>query len=77
MGIGISIDKVKQIAHAQRRLARAQEFAPLDVKATIPSEAQQAEELRQQVREKYVAMQQLIDGAQSPDEVRAALSSAA
>ena len=53
MSIGINIDKAKQIAHDLRREARAQEFAPLDRKATIPSEAAQAEEQRQQVREKY------------------------
>ena len=43
MSIVINIDKAKTIAHDKRRAARAAEFAPLDVKATIPSEAAAAE----------------------------------
>jgi len=37
--ITVNIDKAKAIAHDKRRAARAAEFAPLDIKATIPSEA--------------------------------------
>ncbi len=36
--ITINIDKAKAIAHDKRRQARSAEFAPLDIKATIPSE---------------------------------------
>ena len=61
MGIVINIDKAKAIAHDMRRAARAEEFAPLDVKATIPSEAEAAEAARQAVREKYAAIQTAID----------------
>ncbi len=37
--ITINLDKAKTIAHEKRRAARSAEFAPLDIKATIPSEA--------------------------------------
>ena len=63
--ITINIDKAKAIAHDVRRQARAAEFAPLDVKATIPTEAAAAEEARQAVREKYAAMQGAIDASAS------------
>ena len=63
MGIVIDIPKAKAIAHDMRRTARSQEFAPLDLKATIPSEAVAAEAARQAVREKYAALQEQIDAA--------------
>jgi hypothetical protein len=69
--IRINIDKAKDIAHDVRRAKRAQDFAPLDVKATIPSEAAAAEAARQEVRERYAAMQGQIDAAQSPDQLKA------
>lgn len=61
--IRININKAKAVAHDKRRAARAEEFAPLDIKATIPSEAVAAEAARQAVREKYAAMQTAIDAA--------------
>ena len=76
MGIIINIDKAKGIAHDIRRAARTAEFSPLDVKATIPSEAADAEAARQAVREKYAAMQTQIDEAATLDEVKAALPTA-
>ncbi len=63
MGIVINIDKAKAIAHDARRVARAMEFVPLDVKATIPSEAAAAEEARAAIRTKYAEMQTAIDTA--------------
>lgn len=71
--ITVNIDKAKTIAHDMRRAARAEEFKPLDVKATIPGEAAQAEADRQAVREKYAAMQADIDAAASVEELKAAL----
>lgn len=68
--ITINIDKAKSIAHDVRRAKRAEEFKPLDVKATIPSEAAAAEAARQAVREKYADMQVAIDAAQSPDQLK-------
>lgn len=73
MSITINIDKAKGIAHNKRREARSAEFAPLDIKATIPSEATAAEAARQAVREKYAAMQTAIDSASTVDEIKAAM----
>ena len=73
MSITINIDKAKDIAHDKRREARSAEFAPLDIKATIPSEATAAEAARQAVREKYAAMQSEIDSALTVDEIKAAM----
>lgn len=61
--ITINIDKAKAIAHDKRRAARAAEFAPLDIKATIPSEAVAAETARQAIRDKYAVIQTDIDTA--------------
>jgi hypothetical protein len=61
--ITINIDKAKAIAHDKRRQARSAEFAPLDIKATIPSEAIAAEAARALIRTKYATMQADIDAA--------------
>ena len=61
--ITINLDKAKAIAHDKRRQARSAEFAPLDIKATIPSEAVAAEAARALVRTKYATMQAEIDAA--------------
>jgi hypothetical protein len=61
--IVINIDKAKAITHGIRRDKRSEEFAPLDVKASIPSEAVAAEAARQAIREKYAAIQASVDAA--------------
>ena len=71
--IAINLEKAKYITHDARRAKRSEEFAPLDVKATIPSEATAAEEARQAVRDKYAAIQANIDNAQGVDELKAVL----
>jgi hypothetical protein len=71
--ITINIDKAKNIAHELRRLKRSEEFAPLDIKATIPSEATAAEATRQEIRDRYTAMQAEIDSASTPEEIKIAL----
>ena len=63
MGIVIDITKAKAITHDARRVARAAEFAPLDIKASIPSEAVAAEEARAAIRTKYADMQTAVDAA--------------
>ena len=73
MGIVINVEKAKSIAHDMRRAARAEEFKPLDVKATIPSEAEAAEAARQFIREKYADIQAKIDAAATPEEIKEAL----
>jgi hypothetical protein len=71
--ITINIDKAKTIAHDKRREARSAEFAPLDIKATIPSEATAAEAARTAIRVKYAVMQTAIDSATTIDEIKAAM----
>ena len=71
--ITINLTKAKNIAHDARRTARSAEFAPLDIKATIPSEATAAEAARQAVRDKYATMQTAIDAASTVDEIKAAM----
>ena len=68
-----NINKSKAIAHDKRRQARSAEFAPLDIKATIPSEATAAETARQVIRAKYATMQTAIDAALTIDEIKAAM----
>jgi hypothetical protein len=69
--ITINFEKAKAIAHIKRRTARSEEFAPLDIKATIPYEATAAEAARVLVREKYADMQTAIDAATTIDELKA------
>ena len=71
--ITINIDKAKAIAHDVRRAARAEEFKPLDVQATIPSQAVAAEAAREVVRVKYAEMQAAIDAAEAVEEIKAAM----
>lgn len=68
--INININKAKDISHDIRRAKRTAEFAPLDIKATIPSEAVAAEAARQVVREKYAAIQVEIDAASNISELK-------
>ena len=74
--ITINMDKAKNIAHDMRRAARAEEFKPHDevIMKQIPGvDAQQAEAARQAIRDKYAAIQEQIDAATTPDEIKAAL----
>ncbi len=71
--VEVDLPKAKAIGHDIRRAKRAQEFAPLDIEATIPAKAKQAEEARQVVRDKYAAMQMAIDAAESPEAIKACL----
>jgi hypothetical protein len=73
MAIVIDLNKAKSIAHDKRRAARSVEFAPLDIKATIPTEAQAAEAARQVIREKYATMQTQINSVQTIVELKSLL----
>ena len=68
--INVNMTKAKEIAHEKRRMARTEEFAPLDIKATIPAEAEAAETARQAVRDKYATMQTAMDNASTPQELK-------
>ena len=70
------IDKCKAIGHDKRRAARAIEFAPLDevIAKQIPGvDAIKAEASRQVIRDKYSDIQDAIDAAETPNEIKAAL----
>ena len=68
--ITVNLEKAKNIANDKRRAARSVEFAPLDIKATIPSEATAAEAERQVIRDKYAQMQQKMNAAPSVEELK-------
>lgn len=68
--ITINIDKAKNIAHEKRRIARTNEFTPLDIKATIPSEATAAEAARQIIRDKYAEIQIGINSSTTIGEIK-------
>ena len=77
MSIIINLDKAKAIGHDIRRQQRAAEFAPLDqqIAARIPGadfDALEAE--RQAIRDKYAEVQVSIEAAQTPDEIKVALT---
>jgi hypothetical protein len=76
MGIVIDITKAKAIAHDMRRAARAAEFAPLDIKATIPSEAAAAEAARALIRAKYAGIQTDLDAAVDVVELKSIVEAA-
>lgn len=68
--ITVNLDKAKNIVHDIRRAKRTAEFAPLDVKATIPSEAAAAEAARAAVRSKYATIQSNINAASNVSELK-------
>ncbi len=75
--IYVNVDRARGLAHDLRRIARAKEFKPLDdlIAKQIPgTDLQEIEAERQAVREKYTAMQSEIDAAQTPEQLKAALS---
>jgi hypothetical protein len=70
------LDKCKDIGHAIRRTKRAEEFAPHDdvIAKQIPgNDAAAAEAARQVVRDKYADVQDAINAAADPSEIKAAL----
>jgi hypothetical protein len=75
MGIVIDVNKAKAIGHDMRRAARAEEFKPYDdaIAKQIPGQIEGAEAARQAIREKYAGIQQSIDAATTPEEIKVAL----
>lgn len=74
--VDVDLDKAKEIGHDLRRQQRAEEFKPLDevIMKQIPGvDAQAAEAARQEIRDKYAAVQDAIDAAGTPDEIKSAL----
>ena len=74
--IVINLDKARATAHARRRFARAEEFAPYDkiIAAQIPGQsAAEAEAVRAAIRAKYAAIQVSIDAASDIGGLKTAL----
>jgi hypothetical protein len=70
------IDKCKALGHDIRRQQRAEEFKPYDdvIAKQIPgADAAEAEAKRQEIRDKYALIQDVIEGASTPDEIKTAL----
>ena len=70
------LDRCKEIGHDLRRQQRAEEFKPYDevIMKQIPgADAVAAEEARQEIRDKYALIQDVIEGASTPDEIKTAL----
>jgi hypothetical protein len=70
------LDRCKEIGHDIRRAQRAEEFKPFDevIMKQIPgADAAVAEEARQEIRDKYSDVQDAIDAAETPDDIKTAL----
>lgn len=81
--VDVCLDKAKVISHEKRRVKRAEEFAPHDEviakkilakgKSLIETE-NEAEAARQAIRDKHAVIQNDIDGAETPEELKQILS---
>ena len=74
--VDVDLDKAKDIGHDIRRTKREVEFAPFDaiIMKQIPgNSAAEAEEARQQIRFKYALIQDVIEAAETTEEIKAAL----
>lgn len=70
MSVIINITKAKAIAHEKRRIARGNEFAPLDnliMKAIPGTDFVAVEASRQTIRDKYADLQNVIDNVADLD----------
>jgi hypothetical protein len=77
--ITINLDKAKAIGHDKRRALRAEEFKPYDevIMKQIPgADHAAAEAARQAIRDKYALIQDVIEGASTPEEIKSALDAA-
>lgn len=77
--ITVNLNKAKTIGHELRRTQREAEFAPFDaiIMKQIPgNSAVEAEASRQAIREKYSLIQDVIEAAETPAEIKSALEAA-
>jgi hypothetical protein len=77
--VDVDLDKAKDIGHDIRRTQREAEFAPFDaiIMKQIPgNSATEAEAARQEIRFKYALIQDAINVAETPDEIKSALEAA-
>jgi len=74
--ITINIDKAKTIAHDKRRAAREAEFKPYDdaIAKQIPgNDMAAAEQARADIRQADALVQETINMATTPEQIKAAL----
>lgn len=74
--VGVNMGIAKAIGHEMRRNERAKEFAPLDeqiMKQLPNTDVAAVEAERQAIREKYAVIQQQIDSASTPEQIKEAL----
>ena len=76
-GVAHDMGKARDIAHDRRRAKRAEEFAPLDIDATIPAKAAVAEAKRQSIRDKYAVLQTQIDACNALEDLKKIMASLA
>ena len=77
--VEVDLDQAKSIGHDIRRTQRAEEFKPFDdiIAKQIPGlDASEAEASRVQIRFKYGLIQDAINAASDPEEIKAALGGA-
>ena len=77
--VDVDLDKAKDIGHDMRRTKREAEFAPFDaiIMKQIPgNSAVEAEASRQEIRFKYALIQDVIEAAETTDEIKSALEAA-
>jgi hypothetical protein len=77
--VEVDLDQAKSIGHDIRRQQRAEEFKPFDdiIAKQIPgADATEAEASRAQIRLKYALIQDVINAASDPDEIKTALGGA-
>ena len=68
--VSVDMNGAKEACHTKRREARTAEFAPWDIKATIPAEDYDAEQERQKIRDKYAEIQTQIDESSTEGDLR-------
>ena len=68
--IQVDILKAKDISHNKRRNKRTDMLKQLDIEATIPTMAEQAEIQRQAIRDQFAAIQTEIDNAETVDQLK-------
>lgn len=75
LDIAINMGKAKEITHGRRRRAREKEFEPFDkvISLQLPG-WQAAEQGRAGIRQKYAGIQNDIDAAITPDELKQIIS---
>tara|TARA_R110000751_G_scaffold23785_1_gene65461 strand:- start:90 stop:542 length:453 start_codon:yes stop_codon:yes gene_type:complete len=61
--LSTDIAKAKELVHAQRKAKRSEQFAPLDVEATVPVLAEAAEAKRQVIRDENAVIQTAVNKA--------------